>query len=103
VQGGRDPPKRDTALQDAFGQLLDKKRHAVGAVDDLVDDLVRQRLAAGDLVDQGGPIMLVEPIERQHRHLRLAGPRRLELGAERHDQEHRQAADPLDQNREQFA
>ena len=35
--------------------------------------------------------------------LRLAGPGRLELGAERHDQQHRQAADPLDDEVEQLA
>jgi len=74
------------ALQDTFGQLLDEQRHAVGALDDLGDDLIRQRLAAGDLRHQSGPVMPIQAIEDQHRHMRLAGPRRLELGAERYDQ-----------------
>ena len=37
------------------------------------------------------------------RDLRLAGPGRLELGAERHDQQHRQAAHALDGEVEQLA
>ena len=47
--------------------------------------------------------MPVQPVERQHRHLRLAGPGRLELGPERHDQQYRQAADAIDGQVEQFA
>ena len=35
--------------------------------------------------------------------MRLASPRRLKLGAERYDQEHRQAAEPLDGEIEQLA
>ena len=38
---------------------------------------------------QSGPITPVQAAERQHADLRLAGPGRLELGAERHDQQHR--------------
>jgi hypothetical protein len=90
------------ALQYALGQFLDKQRHAVGAVDDLVDYLIGQRFAAGDLLDQNGPVVPVQAVERQHRHLRLAGPRRLELGAERQDQQHRQAAGTLDGEVEQL-
>ena len=50
------PHQRDAALQNAFGQFLDKQRHAVGAIDDLIDDLVGQHLAAGDLRDQSAAI-----------------------------------------------
>ena len=32
------------ALQHAFGQFLDEQRHTVGAVGDLVDDRIRERL-----------------------------------------------------------
>jgi hypothetical protein len=39
----------------------------------------------------------------QHGNLRLADPGRLELGAERHDQQHRQAAHSLDGEIEQLA
>jgi hypothetical protein len=48
----------------------------------MVDNLVGQRLAAGDLRYESGPVAPIQAIERQHRHLRLAGPVRLELGAE---------------------
>jgi hypothetical protein len=94
---------QQTALQDALGQFLDKQRHPIGAIDDLRDDLVGQRLAAGDLRCQSDPVAPVQPIERQHCHLRLPGPRRLELRTECHDQQHPQAADMLDEEVEQFA
>jgi hypothetical protein len=45
---------QQTALQHALGQFLDEQRHAVGAIDDLGDDLIGQSLAAGDLLDQNG-------------------------------------------------
>ena len=66
------------------------------------DDLVGQRLAAGDLRYQSGAVTPVQTVESQHADLRLAGPRRLELWAERHDQQHRQAADMLDGEVEQL-
>ena len=93
---------QQTSLQDALGQFLDKQRHAVGAVGNLEDDLVGQRLAAGDLRYQSGAVTPVQTVESQHADLRLAGPRRLELWAERHDQQHRQAADMLDGEVEQL-
>ena len=40
------------ALEHRLGQLFDEQRHAVGALDDLVEQLRRQRNAAGDVVDQ---------------------------------------------------
>ena len=41
-------PRAAPTLQDRLGQFLDEQRHAVGPVDDLVEDLARQRPAAGD-------------------------------------------------------
>jgi hypothetical protein len=50
------------------------------------------------------PSLRLPPEEgSQHRDLGLAGPRRLELGAERHDQQHRQTADALNGEVEQLA
>jgi hypothetical protein len=95
-------PTQQTALQDALGQFLDKQRHTVRARDNLADDLAGQRLAAGDLFDQDGAVMPVEAIERQHADLFLAGPDRLELGAERHDQQDRQAVNTFDYQVEQL-
>jgi hypothetical protein len=51
--------------------------------------MTSQCLAAGNLRNESGPVAPIQAIEDQHRHMRLAGPRRLELGAERHDQENR--------------
>jgi hypothetical protein len=50
-----------------------------------LDNLVGQSLVASNLLYQSGPVVPVQAIERQHRHLRLTGPGRLEFGAERHD------------------
>src|SRR5215831_12604431 len=90
-------PTSDTA------QFLDKQRHAVGAINDLSEDLVGQASAAGDLRYQSSPIAPIQAIERQHADLRLAGPGRLELGAERDDEQHWQAADMFDGEVEQLA
>jgi len=57
----------------------------------------------GDLLHQSGLVSPVQAIERQHRHLRLACPGRLELGSERDDQQHWQTADPLDGEVEKLA
>jgi hypothetical protein len=92
-----DPPLRaQAAFQHALGQLLDKQRHAIGALDDLADDLSRQNLAARDLFDQSGPITASQPAERQHADLCLAGPRWLELWAKHHDQQRRSVSNPFD-------
>ena len=47
--------------------------------------------------------MPVQAIERDHRHLWLAGPGRLELGTKCHDQQHWQTAAALDGEVEKFA
>ena len=36
-----------------------------------------------------------KPVERQARHMRLASPRRVELGPESYDQQHRKSLDPV--------
>lgn len=103
MQGGRDSHGRHAALQHAFGQFLDKQWHAIGAIDDLIDDVIGQRVAAGNLRYQSAPIAPVQAIEGQHCHQWLAGRGRLELGSEGHDQQHRQVADALNSEVEQFA
>ena len=80
------------AFEHRFGQLLDEQRHAVGALDDLVEKLRRQRFAAGDVLDQRRARALREPVERQHGDMRLAGPRRLEIRSEGDDKKNRQAS-----------
>ena len=51
------------ALQHRLGQLLDEQRHPVRALDDLRDDIARQRFGADDPPDQRGALAPVEPIE----------------------------------------
>ena len=55
---------QQTALQDALGQFLDKQRHTVGAIGDLGDDVIGQRLAAGNLRYQSTSVTPVQAIER---------------------------------------
>ena len=66
-----------------------------------IEDLCRQRLAAGDAVDQRGGLAPAEPAQGQRGHLRLAGPGRLEFRAEGDDHQYRQPphalGDPLQQ------
>jgi len=93
---------QQTALQYRFCQFLDKQRHAVSALGNLGDDFGGQPLA-GDLFDQSGPVVPVEATERQRADLFLAGPGRRELGAKRHEQQYRHAADALDHQVEQLA
>jgi hypothetical protein len=69
----------------------------------LGDDISGQRFAASDLRYQSSPVAPVQPIERQHADLWLAGPGRLELGAERHDQQDGKAANTIDEEVEQLA
>jgi len=69
---------------------------------DLLDDDLRESLA-GDLCYQQNPVAPVQAVERQHRDPRLANPGWLELGAKRHDQQNRQAANALDSKVEQLA
>ena len=49
------------------------------------------------------PFIAAEPVQRDHRHLRLADPRGLELRPVGCDQQHRQVGDRLDSEVEQLA
>jgi hypothetical protein len=84
-------------LDHRLGQFLDKERHTVGALDDLVDNIRRQRPEiAGEPMHEPRPFAAAEPVQRDHRRLRPSDPGRLELGAVGCDQQHRQACDLLD-------
>src|SRR5215469_17143222 len=43
--------RHQSALDNGFGQFLDKQRHAVGTIDDLVCNLFGQRFATGNVGD----------------------------------------------------
>ena len=89
-------------LEHRLGQLLDEQRHAVGARHDLLEHLGRQRLAARDSFDHRRALAPAEAIERQRRDVRVARPRRAELGPVGEHRQDRQGAHPLDQQVEQL-
>ena len=101
--GGQGCRTLRAGFEHRLGQLLDEQRHAVGALGDLLHDLGRQRVIAGDVFDHRRGVAPVEPRQSEHRHMRLPGPGRLELGAERREQQHRPMRDPLDRAVQQFA
>ena len=91
-------------LNDRLGQFLDEQRYPVGALDDLVDNFRRQcREIAGEPMHERRSFAAAEPVQRDHRHLRLADPRGLELRPVGCDQQHRQVGDRLDSEVEQLA
>jgi hypothetical protein len=89
-------------LEHRLGQLFDEQRHAVGARHDLVQDLVRQRLTARDSFDHCSALAPAEAIERQGGDVRVARPRRIELGPVGEHGQHRQGTHPLDEEVEQL-
>ena len=116
VQGRRDRERRQGAgqlvaiagvreqarFQHRLGQLLDEQRHAVGARHDLLDDLGRQRLVAGDPRDRSAPWRRPSRPMRQRRHVRLAGPGRGELRPEGDQRQRRQLPDALDHHAQEL-
>ena len=60
-------------FDDRLGHLLDEQRHAVGSGGDLVEQGVRQALAAGDAGDDRLRRGARQPVQRQPRHDRMAG------------------------------
>ena len=73
-----------------LGQLLEEQRHAIGAGEDLLEDLGRQRLAAGRPLDQGRALTAAEAGGRQCGDMRLAGPGRGELRPRGDEEQQRQ-------------
>ncbi len=70
---------QQAAFDNGLGQLLEEQWHAVGAGEDLLEDLGRQRLAAGRPLDQGRAVAAAKAGERQHRDVGVGGPGRGEL------------------------
>jgi len=61
---------RGRGLDHRLGQFLDKERHPVGALDDLVDNIRRQcPEIAGEPMHEARPFIAAEPVQRDHRHL----------------------------------
>ena len=68
----------------------------------MADHVVGERLTAGDLFKQDGLVTPVQTIEREHCHLRRAGPGRLKFRAVSDQRQHRQLPHTLDQQIERF-
>ena len=76
------------------GQLFEEKRHAVGALDDLGDHLIRERhRVADEPPNQLIALGLSQAPQGYCRHMGLAGPRRLIFRPEGRDEQHREALD----------
>ena len=58
---------------------------------------------AGEPLDQRRAVMAAEPVQRKHRHMRLAAPGVLELGAEGDDEQDGQPRYPIERQVEQLA
>ena len=52
--------------------------------------------SADDAVDHGLNVALRKPIDGESRHIRPSDPGRLELWTERHNEQHRKGANPID-------
>ena len=89
-------------LQHRLRHFLHEQRNAVGALDDVLPDVRRQRLVAGDAVDHRVDFALRQAINRERGHMRPSDPGRLELRPERHDQQHAKGPNPVHGPTEHF-
>jgi hypothetical protein len=87
----------EARLKNGLGQLLDEQRHPIGLGDDLLQDLRRQRLAAGDAIHHRQRLPTPEAVELKRGDMRAADPRRDEFRAEGDHQQRAQAGQPIDE------
>ena len=89
-------------LQHRLGHFLDEQRNAIGAFDNVVPDVRRQRLVADDAVDHGGDFALAKPIEGKGGYVRPSNPRRFKLRSVRDDQQRAQSSYTVHRSTEGF-
>ena len=89
-------------LQHRLCHLLYKQRDAVGALDNVLPDVCRQRLVADDVLDQGVDLAMSQPVEGKTCDVRLSDPGRLELRPERHDQQYAKGPNQVHRATERF-
>jgi hypothetical protein len=70
VVGFRDNSRLDNGL----GQLLNKERRAIGAINNLVDDFLGQRFAAGHMANDINALFGRQPAEAEEAHVRTGDP-----------------------------
>src|SRR5215813_5308776 len=89
--------REHTTLDDGLRQFLDKQRDAVGAIYDLVGDLLGQDLAAGHVRNHLGTLPKWQAVESEECDVRTAGPRGREFRPEGHDHQDPQGGDSIDE------
>ena len=89
-------------FQHCLGHLLHEQGNAIRALDDVLPDTRWDEFVADDAVNHGLDVVLRQPIDGESRHVMPSDPRRLELWTERHDQQHREGANPIDDATERF-
>ena len=89
-------------LQHRLCHLLHEQGDAVGALDDVLPDIGRQRLVPDDVVDQGADFTGGQRGEGEGGHMRLSDPGRLEFRPERHDEQRAEAPNPVNGPTEHF-
>jgi hypothetical protein len=67
-----------------------------------VPDARRDEIVADEAVDHGIDVALRQPIDGESRHVRSSDPRRVELRTERHNEQHSQAPQTVDDPAESF-
>ena len=92
-----DTPSRSLALRfkNRLRHLFYEQRNAVGALHDLFQHIRRGALPSHQMRNHCCHVTLPKAIERQARHMRLPHPRRVELGAESHDEQCRESLDKI--------
>ena len=79
-----------------------QQRYSVGPLDDVLPEIRRKELVAGDAVDHRVDFALGQPIDRERGHVQPPDPGRSELRPERNDQQCAKARDPVHRPIEHF-
>ena len=96
------PFLQQPAFEHRLGQFLNEQRHAIGASENLVHHLLRQRLAARHPLDQCRAVASAKARERDRRHVRVTRPGRREFGPGGDEQQHPKLRHPLHRGGEQL-
>jgi hypothetical protein len=92
VVGFRDNSRLDNGL----GQLLNKERRAIGAINNLVDDFLGQRFAASHMADDINALFGRQPAEAEEAHVRTADPWQRKFWSKGDDHQNPSRRDPID-------
>ena len=91
-----------TGFQNRFSQLFHIQRHAVGLVQDLVEQPGGQFSALGELVHNRTALSARELGQVQRRNMAVAAPFRLKLRPVREHDQQGNGSDPIDQQIKRF-